>query len=629
MRDALLIVLFVLLLRLPFLNQAIQGDDVNYLAAAQYAQIDPAHPGHVRFVFQGTPVTMQGHPHPPGNAWFQAALLAIRRDIREPEFHAAYILFSLIAAFSCLSLARRFTPHPLLATGMFLVTPVFVVNGNSLESDLPFLAFWLAATALFVRAVDSGSAARLAAASCVMPLAAMSAFQSAVLPPILAVYLWRTRRGWKAAWLSLAVIPLVLVGWQAFEALSSSQLPAQVLAGHFQTYGLQSVANKLRNAVALGSHAGWLVFPALTLIAFLRRPYWELAVIPVAFWLDPNPLFWGSLFAGVILLRRCVELRDSFLAVWIAVFFAAALILFFAGSARYLLPVAAPAALMVTSRLEGRKRLLVAGLAAQCVLSFALAWVNYEHWDGYRQAISRYVRDWTGKRVWVNGEWGMRFYAESAGALPLVQGQAVRPGDMVLSSRLALPIPFTTGGGVLSPAEQTPITSSLPLRLIGLNSKSAYSAASIGFRPFDFSSAPIDELKLETVVERAPVLSFLPMNAPQSDSQIVSGIDQIEDNRFRWMGRRGVVLLKRPEKPLPLELELFIPEAAPARRVSVTVDGENAAEAAYPGPGSYKLLTRPISGSGAAFVAIEVDRTFSVPGDRRTLGLILVSVGFR
>lgn len=630
MRDALLIVVFVLLLRLPFLDQAIQGDDVNYLAAAQYAQVNPAHPGHVRFIFQGTPVTMQGHPHPPGNAWFQATLLAIRKDIREVEYHAAYVLFSLIAAFSCLALARRFTPHPLLATGLFLATPAFVVNGNSLESDLPFVAFWLAATALFVKAVDSGSMARLAAAASVMALAAMTAFQSVLLPPILAAYLWSARRGWKPAWASLSVIPLVLIGWQAFEAISSSQLPAQVLAGHFDTYNLHSLENKLKNAAALGAHAGWLLFPLLTLAAFLRRPFWELAIVPLALWVDPNPLFWASLLAGIVLIARIVALRRDFLAAWIAVFFAAALFLFFAGSARYLLPIAAPAAMVITVHLQGRTKLLAAGFAVQCALSIVLALVNYQHWDGYREAIRRYARDWKGKRVWVNGEWGLRFYAESAGALPLVRGQAVRPGDMVLTSRLALPVPFTTGGGVLSPLDQTYITSALPLRLIGLDSKSAYSTASSGFRPFDISTAPIDVLKLEAVAARPPALSFLPMNAPEADSQIVSGIDSLEDNRFRWMAGRAVVLLKRPDTALPLELELFIPDVAPARKVSLTIDGLSAAEATYASPGAYRLVSSPQpAGTGAVTVVIEVDRTFSVPGDHRTLGVILTGVGFR
>ena len=39
----------VLLIRLPFLNQAIQGDDHIYLTEAQHALIDPLHPSDVKY----------------------------------------------------------------------------------------------------------------------------------------------------------------------------------------------------------------------------------------------------------------------------------------------------------------------------------------------------------------------------------------------------------------------------------------------------------------------------------------------------------------------------------------------------------------------------------------------------
>src|SRR3954467_15238364 len=93
----LLLLAVVLLIRLPFLNQAIQGDDPYYLFGAQHALIDPAHPSHARYVFQGEEVDMRGHPHPPLNAWVLAGLLAIFGDVYEVPFHAAYIGFSVIA----------------------------------------------------------------------------------------------------------------------------------------------------------------------------------------------------------------------------------------------------------------------------------------------------------------------------------------------------------------------------------------------------------------------------------------------------------------------------------------------------------------------------------------------------
>ena len=69
---------------------------------------------------------------------------------------------------------------------------------------------------------------------------------------------------------------------------------------------------------------------------------------------------------------------------WIVLFFAGALVLFFAGSARYLLPMAAPLALLASRALAHRPRWLTAAFVAQLALGLALSAVNFQHWDGYR-----------------------------------------------------------------------------------------------------------------------------------------------------------------------------------------------------------------------------------------------------
>src|SRR6185437_12376591 len=107
-----LLLLFVILLRLPFLNQAVQGDDDVYLTEAAHAQIEPLHPEHTSYVFKGDVVDLRGHTHPGSNAWPLAVLLAVFGTVKEVPFHAAYIGFSLIAAGAMWSLARRFSPHP-------------------------------------------------------------------------------------------------------------------------------------------------------------------------------------------------------------------------------------------------------------------------------------------------------------------------------------------------------------------------------------------------------------------------------------------------------------------------------------------------------------------------------------
>ena len=230
-RDLILIALLVLALRLPFLNQAVTGDDVYYLAEAEHAQIEPLHPKHTEYAFLGRMVDMRGQPHPPLDAWYLGLLLALFQDVYEIPFHAAFILFSLLAAFGAWSLARRFSPHPLLATLLFLATPAFVVNGNSFEADVPFVSLWLASIALYVAAVDRRSYALLASSCLAMALASLAAYQAVFLVPILFLYGGR----WRPSAIATLTAPTVLLAWQLFERISTGALPARVLAGYVQS----------------------------------------------------------------------------------------------------------------------------------------------------------------------------------------------------------------------------------------------------------------------------------------------------------------------------------------------------------------------------------------------------------
>jgi hypothetical protein len=582
-RGLAIVLAVVVLIRLPFLDQAIQGDDVYYLAAAQHAQIDPLHPNHVRYVFLGDEVDFRGHPHPPLDAWVLGLLLAAAGDIREVPFHAAFIVFSLIAAAAMWSLARRFSPHPVWAALLFVATPAFVVNGNSLESDLPFLAFWMASMALFC-------AGRFALAAGAMALAALGAYQAIFLTPILWVWCWMWRRKDRAAWAATLVPPATILAWQLFERFSTGALPATVLTGYFTTYGFQNLDRKIANAAALGVHAWFLVFPLL---------------LPPA----------------ILMAWRKRDRDTVFLAAWVGIFFAGALAVFFAGSARYLLPMAAPVALLV-SRLP--VKWLAAGFAVWMPLGLGLAVVNYQHWDGYRE-FAETLRAHAGeRRVWINGEWGLRYYLEANGGLALKKGQTMYPGDIVVSSELAYPVEFNDPVAPLVEAEIRPW---LPLRLIGLESRSGYSTASKGFYPFGISTGPVDRVKAEIVVERKPVLEYLPMSASE---QMVTGLYGLEGGRWRWMAQRAVVLVKSPESAKRLEVEFTIPGPSPARRMEIQLDGRPVASQTYSGPGSYTLASAPLRPEGAsATVTLLTDKSFSVPGDRRELSVIVTGVGFR
>lgn len=573
----LLIVAAVLLIRLPFLHQAAGGDDDIYLTEAAHAQVDPLHPSHTPYVFRAETVDLRGHPHPPLDAWALAGLIALCGGLNETAFHAAYIAFSLIAALGAWSLAKRFSPHPIWATFLFIAVPPFIVNGNSLEADLPFLAFWLAGIALFV-------ADRLLLSAIAMALAVMAAYQAIVLTPILAVYVWLFRRRDRRAWLAICTAPAVFVGWQLFERFSTGAMPAAVLAGYMPQF--ETLIAKARAALALSIQSQFLVLLAIPAL--------------VAAW------------------RKRRDPQTAFLLAWIAIFFLAAIAIFFDGPARYLLPIAAPLALLA-SRLN--TKLLAAAFAAQLAIGLGLAAANYAQWNAYRAFAKSLPWPPAPARVWANGEWGLRTYLEARGALPLTHATRVHAGDIVVSSELGRAMEVNAPSTTVATLTIRP---SVPLRTIGLDSHSGYSTTSRGFWPFGISAGVIDRVTAVQIGERHPTLEFLTLKDPAAAAHVLTGVSP-----DGWMSADAVLVLKTPAEPTPLTAKLFIPDNAPARTIKLLLDGREVKTETVPKPGLYTIATPPIqAATPVATVEVQLDKTFKAPPDTRELGAVLLEVGF-
>ncbi len=590
----LVILVVAIATRVLFLDHPVQGDDYYYLAGAMHGQIEPLHPTHAHYVFQGREVDMRGHPHPPLNAWILTSILAATGDIREVTFHLCYLVLSLMVAFSMRALALRYSPNPIWTTLLVLVSPAFVVAGNSFESDLPFFACFLTGITAFIYR-------KLWLAIPMLACAGLAAYQCVAIVPILWLYLWIKHRHWRAGWIIACTPVIALVLWQIFERLTGGAFPVLVAMGYFKEYDLQRASSKLRNAIALTGHLFFVIGPFLT----------------------------GTVVGTLWMQRRRWDRTNVFLAGWIAIFFTCGVVLFFAGSARYLLPILPPMAILA-SRVIQQRRWLAVGVGLQAVVALGLAMANYEHWKGYQEFVGRFRQEFAARRVWVNGEWGLRYYAEAMGALPMRLGQPVQPGDLIISTKLGFPIPYSTGGGTLAPFAEEKITPQSPFRLVGLDVNSAWSTADLGLLPFDLSTSTVDIVRADLVVEKLPTLSFVAMGAPQAESHIVSGIYQLETGLFRWMGEQGSVYLRSNGESAPLEVKLYIPDPAPARLVIVEVDGKEVDRQKYDRPGLYDLRTPPITWPrGKALVTIKVDKTFTSPGDTRRLGIILQEVGFK
>ena len=488
-RDVLLVAVFTIALHAPFLTQPVQGDEVTYLEIARHALREPLTPLNFQYVFQGRMVDASGHPHPPLNGYLLALAWTLRGHFSVLFFHVFYLLFALASAVAAYALAARFTPQPLWGALLVAASPIVQVNANTLAGpESPALAFLLAGAAAFFWRRFGISAAALT-------MAGLTELQALALPPILLLeYVFKREPPPRAAWLALAAPFLGLAAWQSLQWGLTNRLPAAVLFGYAQSTSFSGLGLKAASAITLLGHLGVLVTPAplarrrmWTLVpgllaAILAAGYlwWERALLLAAVALGGNALLW---------LWECRR-RNAVLAAWGLLYFGFAALVFFAGAARYLLPLAAPTVLLFVLQFHQRPRWLALALAVNVVLGLSISFAAYEFSRIYAE-----VPPPPGSSFLVNGDWGFRYYMLANGGRVLETNSIPRPGEWIVSSELSL------GGNYDSLAEETAVPLRFadlrvrtPLRLIDRYAHSGFSTASLGLLPFSFSNRPLDRI---------------------------------------------------------------------------------------------------------------------------------------
>lgn len=636
-RDLAILFGLVLLLRLPFVwSMPIQGDDAYYLLIAENARVDPFHPLDFSFRLQGQTVWAAGHTRPPLNGLALATLLDLFGGVDEVNLHLAYLFWSLLAVGSMYALARRFSQNPLWTSLLFMAAPAFVVNGPKLEADLPLLAFWTLGMALFAHQ-------RFLLAALALALAGFTGYQAVLAVPVLAHLAWYQHRREPRAWAAVLAAPLLALGWQVFERVTTGTAPVEVLGGYTAEYGLLALERKWNSSIALLGHLGWMVCPAAIFVGFRRRlpalVAWALggllaATLPADYSLAERLLYLVSAGCGLLVLLESARLawaekkEDSgFLGAWVLVFFLGSLALFYAGSARYLLPVAPALAVLVVSRVRSRS-LLACGLALNLLLGLGLALQEGMLAVAHRDAAREFAETFDG-RAWTNSEWGLRYYLGQVGVEPLLADQEIPAGAAVVESSLAAAVPYRIAGtkrrifeAELNQARYLP-------RTMGPGTHAGYSSSEFGVLPFGIQGERWDRIEASLVGLPDPTLSYLHLGSSEAGEHLLSGFYPSDGADWRWMRETASAVLLPPSTPSKFKLEFHIPEDAPARNVSVEIDGRMVVEERYEATGGY-VLEAPVDFplESPARLSLRAGPAYSPEGDNRELSIIVIGFGF-
>ncbi|MHB8923505.1 MAG: ArnT family glycosyltransferase, partial [Thermoleophilia bacterium] len=259
---------------LPFIYKAFHLDDTIFIRLAQQMLRDPLAPGLADHGFGGDFFPLYIDTHPPLIAGYLAVLLKLFGGASEAGLHLGFIIFPALAAVAMFWLARRFTDSPLTAALLLVVTPGFMVMSESIMTDIPALALWLAAIAAFIYAVDGADRRLLLLATVFLTLAVWTTYQSFSLIPLLLLYILLKRRATAVNLAPLAAALTAFGGIFLFYYLATGG-PPKLSYSIGLNLDPDFIANKILSSVSV--IGGAIVFP-LVLVAGLLKGKKEYAV---------------------------------------------------------------------------------------------------------------------------------------------------------------------------------------------------------------------------------------------------------------------------------------------------------------------------------------------------------------
>ena len=532
-RDQLIVAGFAVACLAPFIGKAYHIDDPAHIYAARHIRVDPLRPYDFDLNWLGTQEpAWRIMNRPPLVPYYMAGVMTLGGGSEsEPLMHAAFLIFPAMTALAMYRLSRRVTRHPLIASALLISTPAFLVSATNVMLEAPSLAFYLAAVAAFVAAVEDSRRWQLVLSACCMGAAVLSNYVGLTVIPLLAAWLvWRRRR---ATWELLAfTVPLAMIGLWCWHGLHFHGSNPLLSAAGFLGESGRKVPWVSSPLAALTFTGGCILTPVFVLPALMRR-WWAAAASAIVacavvaalalrgsrLTLFPTAVPWHQLvLAGVFSLATCAALfsvfgrdrRDAMgalLGLWFVGIFAFTVFVSWTVAARFVL-FAAPAVILISLRavesaVSSRVsvRWLAGALAAQLVVSLLLAVADYQTAGVYRDLADRIHRNPPQGRIFFAAHWGLQYYMEAHGAEIIDEkGGEFRSGDLIVQPAICAnePLPAALKSRVAQLGEQR-METRLPLHLTHPAAHAGFYSHTFGLLPYGFGPGWRDVITLYRV----------------------------------------------------------------------------------------------------------------------------------
>ncbi len=556
-RDLLILSAVVLATLLPFINKPFNVDDPFYLKAAEQFARDPMHPYSFSINWSGELRDVWGRMEatfPPLVTAYTAAILKAFGE-KEWIFHIFFLVFPLTAVISMYFIARKFTDNPLIASILLAVCPSFLVSSTSIMLDVPLCALMLCSIALFIYGAESGNHGKMVLASVIVGLAVLAKYSGLMAVPVLVFYLYfqadsqrsschlepaeggstpreilvndgdkispfgrndknvhflKLRNSLFSKRMKYAfymLIPLVILGLWCLQNEIVYKGVHFLLASKHIGKGIS-----LHKVFAFGTFfSGCFIFPVALIFTASLKEARALAVWMIALLVFANFIFTGF-FTAVLFAVFCTATLyfiykvllerhniDGFLLAWFFIALCAVMALEPWMSARYLLIILPPAAIIFAKIIvrisEKRRNILVyASVSAALVFGVSLTVSDYIWAEAYKNVAVR-IQDKGYNNGHFLGHFGFQYYLEKAGMTALEVNKPLASGGYLIAARI--PDPQKPSGeiaGVLKIVDTWHLESGFPLRLMNPRARAGFYSSYWGILPFNFSMMPVDDV---------------------------------------------------------------------------------------------------------------------------------------
>ncbi len=558
-KPALAAVIFsALCITLPFITKAFRLDDTFFVRLAQEKLVHPLALGLPEHSFEGNLLTLYLDTHPPLLSSYLSLLIRIFGGASEVGLHLGFVIFPVIAGVSMFFLGRRFTGSPLLSALLLIMTPGFMVMSQSVMTDTPVLAFWLAAIAAYVYALDRDDGRLLIVSGIFTSLAIFTTYQSLSLLPLFFLYalLWRriTMKNMLPLIAGLAVITIIIFNYYAVTGG-----PPKLSYGIGLTFAPWFMADKVLSSVS--TIGGATIFPLIIIVGMLKGKkdrlvfgmmfaallvYYLFKVTSDQYTVAAAILLTLFYSAGLLALyrfarmgleaafakkRTASDFDNIFLALWIAGVLFYTIFLLPYSSTRYLLALFPPVILLfvkytreIVSRQDddakgsscditdekpsmsrgGRWEVFaIAAVVCTALTGFAASIADYQLAGVYRSFANDYVQklEADGHQVWFAGEFGLRYYLEENGGRYLTRDDNTpASGDYVILSHQLIAFFISPDLGRRLQLEQmVDYPGTWPVRIEHPDSQAGFYDQFHGVLPWSLSQAPIESIWIYVV----------------------------------------------------------------------------------------------------------------------------------